>query len=184
MDGLELFKKTDFQRHLKRGDTWACTCISCGLHTMDYPITCTRGAGGHDVGCKGCLAGVNLFTTLVTLVVHAKAPDAQVPSVLLMDQSDELVYIAGDIDECRYLFKHFHAHLAQIFVKHDFDLEESKDQKQDKAIVTIDYKVQSIEEEERRRWGVQGGRIIQRGGLGRGVAFAGEGETHYYILKY
>ena len=81
------------------------------------------------MGCKGCVAGVNLFTTLVTLVVHAKAPDAQVPSVLLMDQSDELVYIAGDIAECRYQFKHFHGNLAQIFVKHDFDLEESKDQK-------------------------------------------------------
>ena len=35
-----------------------------------------------------------------------------------------------------------------------FDLEESKDQKQEEAIVIIDYKVRSIEEEERRRLGV------------------------------
>ena len=150
--------KTEFQRHLERGATRACTCISCGLHTLDDPIPCSRSAGGHDVGCKGCVAGVNIFITLDALVVHAKARGAQVSSVLLVEQSDELVDVAGNIAECRRQFKHFRAHLVQLVIGNDFYLEESKDQKQDKSIVTIDYKVRSIEEERRRR-GAREGRV-------------------------
>ena len=153
VDGLEMFMNTDFQRHLERRATQACACISCGLHTLDDPIPCPRRSGGHDVGCEGCAAGINIFTTLDALMMHSKARGAQVPSVLLVEQSDELVDVAGNIAECLCRFKHFRAHLAQLVVKHDFDLEESKDQKQDKAIVIIDYKVRSIEEEERRRMG-------------------------------
>ena len=115
------------------------------------------------VGCEGCVAGVNLFTTPGALVVHAKAWDVQVPSVLLAEQSDDLVDLVGNIAECRCRFKHFRANLAQLVVEHDFDLEESKDQKQDEAIVAIDYKVLSIEEEESRRRGARGG-CVRRGG--------------------
>ena len=73
VDGLELFIKTDFQCHLNRVATQVCLCILCCFHTPDNPIPCPRGTGGHDVECKGCVAGVNLFTTLDALVVHAKA---------------------------------------------------------------------------------------------------------------
>ena len=65
----------------------------------------------------------------------------QVPSVLSVEQSDELLDVADNIAECCRRFKHFCPHHAQLVVKHDFDLEESNDQKQDEAIVTIDDKV-------------------------------------------
>ena len=98
------------------------------------------------MGCEGCVSGVNIFTTFDALVVHAKAQGAQFPSILLVEQSDELVDVAGDIAECCRRFKHFCAHLGHLVIEHEFDLEESKDQKQDKAIVTIEYRVQSTEE--------------------------------------
>ena len=145
VNGLELFMTTEFQRHFKQGATRACACISCGLHTLDDYIPCPCGAGSHDVGCEGCVTDVNLFTTLEALMVHAKARGAQVPSVLLLDQSDEIVDVAGDIAERCCRFKDFHMHLTQLVVEHDFYLEESKDQKKYQAIFTIDYKVQSTE---------------------------------------
>ena len=118
VDGLELFVKTDFQRHLERGNMRACACISWGLHILDNPIPFPRGAGCHDVGCKECVAGVNILTTLDTLVVHAKARGVQVLSVLLEEHSDELVDVAGNIVECRRRFKHFCAHLAHLVIEH------------------------------------------------------------------
>ena len=66
------------------------------------------------MGCEGCVSGVNIFTTFDALVVHAKAQGAQFPSILLVEQSDELVDVAGNIAECCRQFKHFRAHLVRL----------------------------------------------------------------------
>lgn len=101
VDDVEIFHKTDFDKHLKRQSQYACACLTCGFHHKDAPddIVCSQ-HGQHKRPCKHCTEG---YAIIAEIKQKAEEKIAIAIDLLEKQHMDEILYeiqqSKDDLDE-------------------------------------------------------------------------------------